>query len=99
MILNSRLLPEEREVHIWLDDVDRKWKAEVSIGKYITKFVKAGWKEISRATYDDGQAAIITFEAPENGVSIRKPIKRKMSEEHKKAAAERMRKLVSKSKS
>ena len=51
MILTGRLSQEEREVHIWLDDVDRKWKAEVSIGKYISKFQKAGWVEVRRDIY------------------------------------------------
>ena len=80
MILTGRLSQEEREVHIWLDDVDRKWKAEVSIGKYISKFQKAGWVEV----------AVVLFEAPEFAISIRKPTKRKVSEEQIEASRERM---------
>lgn len=90
MILTGRLSQEEREVHIWLDDVDRKWKAEVSIGKYISKFQKAGWVEVRRDTYKDGSVAVVLFEAPEFAISIRKPTKRKVSEEQIEASRERM---------
>lgn len=39
---NMRLLPEEREIILIMDDKDRKWKASCSSPTYIKKFEKQG---------------------------------------------------------
>lgn len=83
----------EREVHIWLDDIDRIWYAEVSIGKYINKFRKMGWKEEKTYCDKDGKTVMAMFSAPEFAVTIRKPVKRVVSDELKQAASERLSKL------
>lgn len=86
----NQLTRDEREVHISLDEVTNQWVAEVSIGKYITKFKKAGWREIRRLNYQDGRPAVVWFAAPDFALGIRKPVKRQMSDEQRKASAERM---------
>lgn len=86
----SQLSRDEREVHISLDEITNQWVAEVSIGKYITKFRKAGWREIRRLEYEDGRPAIVWFVAPDFALGIRKPIKRQMSDEQRKASADRL---------
>lgn len=86
----SQLSRDEREVHISLDEITNQWVAEVSIGKYITKFRKAGWREIRRLEYEDGRPAIVWFAAPDFALGIRKPIKRQMSDEQRKASADRL---------
>lgn len=86
----SQLSRDEREVHISLDEITNQWVAEVSIGKYITKFRKAGWREIQRLDYEDGRPAIVWFAAPDFALGIRKPIKRQMSDEQRKASADRL---------
>lgn len=74
-----KLAVEEREVHLWLDDIDRVWKAEASILKYINAFRRAGWKEISCENDSKGIPVIARFEAPAHAITIRKAerIKRK----------------------
>ena len=86
----SQLSRDEREVHISLDEITNQWVAEVSIGKYITKFRKAGWREIRRLEYEDGRPAIVWFAAPDFALGIRKPIKRQMSDDQRKASADRL---------
>lgn len=44
---NSKLLPEEREVILIMDDRDRKWKASCSSPTYMRKFEnKAGFVQV-----------------------------------------------------
>lgn len=90
-VTTSQLTSDEREVHLSLDEITNQWVAEVSISKYITKFRKAGWREIRRLDYPDGRPAIVWFAAPDFALSFRKPIKRQMSEEQRKASAARIR--------
>ena len=41
---SAKLLPEEREVVLVMDDKDRVWKASCSSPTYMRKFEKQGWK-------------------------------------------------------
>ena len=88
----QRLTAEEREVHIWLDDIGRVWRAESSILKYINAFRRAGWKEIRCESDDKGVPVIAQFEAPAHAISIRKAerVKREMTEEQRQALTERL---------
>ncbi|NMB69750.1 hypothetical protein GYA27_00910 [candidate division WWE3 bacterium] len=88
----QRLTLEEREVHLWFDDVDRVWRAEASILKYIRAFRKAGWKELCCDNDDNGTPVVATFEAPAHAISIRKAERKKrvMTEEQRVAAIERL---------
>lgn len=88
----KRLTAEEREVHLWFDDIGRVWKAEASILKYINTFRRAGWKEISCANDDNGVPVIAQFEAPAHAISIRKAERKKrgMTDEQKQALTERL---------
>ena len=87
----EQLSREEREVHISYDEITKQWLVEASVGKYINKFRKMGWKEIRTLQYQDGRTAIAWFVAPEFALSIRKPVKKTQSEEQRKASSERMR--------
>ncbi len=89
--IKQKLFREERELHIWIDEVDRVWKAETSIQKYINRFKKTGWITTSETYYEDGSVCSATFESPavSRGISIIKPI-RNITEEQRRALAERM---------
>lgn len=93
----DQLSREEREVHISYDEITKQWLVEASVGKYINKFRKMGWKEIRTLQYQDGRTAIAWFVAPEFALSIRKPVRKTQSEEQRKASSERMRAMRNKS--
>lgn len=80
-----RLLPEEREVILIMDDKDRQWKASCSSPTYMRKFEKQGWKCTDTEYYKDGTVCTKFYEAPCKSISIGKyeRPKRVMSEEQK----------------
>lgn len=88
----EKLSAEEREVHFWLDDVDRKWKADASIPKYIRRFERMGWEKLLQDCDQSGRPIYAMFEAPEHAVSIRaaEKKKREYTEEQRTAAARRL---------
>lgn len=92
----DQLSREEREVHISYDEITKQWLVETSVGKYINKFRKMGWKEIRTLQYQDGRTAIAWFVAPEFALSIRKPVRKTQSEEQRKASSERMKTMRNK---
>ena len=79
----AKLLPEEREIILIMDDRDRKWKARYSTPTYMRKFEKQGWKGTGTEYYKDGTVCIKFYEAPCKSISIGKyeRPKRNMSEE------------------
>lgn len=79
----AKLLPEEREVILIMDDRDRKWKASCSSPTYMRKFEKQGWKCTKTEYYKDGTVCTKFYEAPCKSISIGKyeRPKRNMSEE------------------
>lgn len=83
---------EEREVHIWLDDIDRVWRAEASIPKYIRSFQRAGWKQVASEVNDDGVEIYAAFEALTHAITIRKAekVKRVLTDEQREEAARRL---------
>lgn len=86
---NSKLLPEEREVILIMDDRERKWKASVSSPTYMRKFERQGWTCTGTTYYRDGTVCTKFFEAPcEKSITIGRAERPKrqgkpMSEEHK----------------
>lgn len=84
---------DEREVHFSLDDVDRVWRADSSIPKYIRLLHKAGWKQTASEKNSKGVEIYASFEAPAHAISIRKAKRQKrvMTDEQRAAAAERLR--------
>lgn len=82
---NAKLLPEEREIILIMDDRDRKWKASCSSPTYMRKFEKQGWKCTKTEYYKDGTVCTKFYEAPCKSISIgryERP-KRAMSDEQK----------------
>ena len=92
----AKLLPEEREIILIMDDRDRKWKASCSSPTYMRKFEKQGWKCTGTEYYKDGTVCTKFYEAPCKSISIGKyeRPKRNMSEEQ----IEKMQKARAKSK-
>lgn len=79
-----KLLPEEREVILVMNDRERKWEASVSSPTYMKKFERQGWKCVRTEYYRDGEVCTKFFEAPsEKSISVGKyeRPKRQMSEE------------------
>ena len=91
-----RLLPEEREIILIMDDRDRKWQASCSSPTYMKKFERQGWKCVRTEYYKDGTVCTKFYEAPCKSISIGKyeRPKRVMSEEQ----IEKMRQAREKSK-
>lgn len=91
---SSKLLPEEREVILIMDDRDRKWKASCSSPTYMRKFEKQGWLCTGIEYYRDGTVCTKFYEAPTaSSITIGKAERPKrqgkpMSEEHKKKLQE-----------
>lgn len=86
---SQRLLPEEREIVLIMDDRDRVWRASCSSPTYMRKFEKQGWKCVKTEYYNDGTVCTKFYEAPCKSISIGKyeRPRRVMSDEQK----ERMR--------
>lgn len=86
---NSKLLPEEREVILIMDDRERKWKASVSSPTYMRKFERQGWTCTGTSYYRDGTVCTKFFEVPcEKSITIGRAERPKrqgkpMSDEHK----------------
>jgi len=80
----AKLLQEEREVILIMDDKDRVWKASCSSPTYMRKFEKQGWKCTNTEYYKDGTVCTKFYEAPCKSISIGKyeRPKRTMSTEH-----------------
>lgn len=67
-----KLCKEEQELHIYIDEIDKVWVADVTTPKYINKFIKQGWTTKSIQYYKNGSPKSATFTAPKNAISIRK---------------------------
>lgn len=82
---NAKLLQEEREVVLVMDDKNRTWKASCSSPTYMRKFEKQGWKCTKIEYYKDGTVCTKFYEAPCKSISIGKyeRPKRVMSDEQK----------------
>lgn len=81
IVFNTQLTKEEKEVHINYDYVDKKWKLDTTLIKYYNKAKKQGWMQTAVYVYPDGSVLGGIFEAPEYGITIRKPIKREVKKE------------------
>jgi len=91
----SKPLQFEREttINIIMNE-NNEWVADIytNIHKYYTKCIRQGWEQTSETIHKDGSWVSATFRAPAKAISIGKANrpKRQMSEEQRKAAAERM---------
>lgn len=66
----QKLLQEEREVVLIMDDKNRIWKASCSSPTYMRKFEKQGWKCTGENYYKDGTVCTKFYEAPCKSISI-----------------------------
>lgn len=79
--INSRLTLEERETILIYDSVDKVWKMDTTITKHVNKAKKQGWKQTAEYVYEDGTVCGGAFEAPDKGITIRNPNKKRVMSE------------------
>lgn len=81
--LKERILPEERETHIWFDPSTQLWYLESNISRHFNKALRTGWTPVRKCVYEDGTVAAMYLKAAEQGITIKTPKKRELSDEHK----------------
>ena len=79
-ITGNKLVNEEREIHLYLDPVERVWILDAFMPKYFRKAVKQGWTPIREYIYEDGTVCGMSFTAPERCISFRNVEKKKLSD-------------------
>lgn len=86
------MITEERESIFITDDSIKEWTISSYQSKMWTKIERQGYKPYKTETME-GVVVCKYYKIPYSCVSIRKNVKREMSEEQKLAAAERMKKM------
>ena len=76
----DKLSIEEKEIHLYLDPVDRVWTFETFMPKYFRKALKQGWTPIKQYVYEDGTVCGMVLTGPERAITIRSTTKKQMSE-------------------
>lgn len=84
-VSGMKLTNEEREVHFYLDPIERIWVLDAFMPKYFHKAIKQGWTPIREYVYEDGTVYGMSFTAPERALTIRNTDKKKVSEKQYKA--------------
>lgn len=97
-VVNSKPLACEREMHTnTIQDDDGNWIVELdtNIQKYSNRCKKQGWTQISETTHTDGSWVSAVWKAPAKALTISKANKpkRQMTEEQRRAVAERFAKI------
>ena len=98
-VTNTKLTQAEREFFLNYNELDKVWVAESSIPKFWRKLEKKNWTCTGVQYYPDGTICSKTFTSNSpKGVNISDPTKakREMTDEQKRACAERMQKLWNK---
>lgn len=79
-VTGPRLSNEEREVHIYLDPIDKVWVLDAFMPKYFNKAIKQGWTPIRQYVYEDGTVCGMSLVGPERAITIRSTAKKQLSE-------------------
>lgn len=79
-VAGPKLSNEEREIHIYLDPIDRVWMLDSFMPKYFNKAIKQGWTPIRKYVYEDGTTCGMSFKGPERAITIRSVDKKQLSE-------------------
>ena len=79
--VTSRLSAEERETVLVYDNIEKKWFMDTTIPKHLNKAQKQGWKQTAEFVYEDGTVCGGAFEAPDKGITIRNPNKKRVMSE------------------
>lgn len=82
-VTGMKLSNEEREIHLYLDPIDRVWVLDAFMPKYFRKALKQGWTPIREYVYEDGTVIGMSLTAPERCISIRNIEKKKLSNKQK----------------
>ena len=77
---SGKLVPEEREVLLHYDPIDKSWTIDSTIPKFFNKALKQGWTLIEKHVYEDGVVFGMKLKAPERAVTFRNVEKKKMSD-------------------
>lgn len=77
-----KLTAEERETHLNFDYINKMWYMDSSITRHFNKAVRTGWEPIAQYIDKDGIVYRMQLRAPERGITIKTPEKRKISAEH-----------------
>jgi hypothetical protein len=95
-----KLCKDERETHLYIDEIDNCWIADVTIQRDINKFTKQGWAIKSKHCYADGSIHAIVFTAPRSAISIGKAnrSKRNLTEEQREKISNRLKESRNKNK-
>lgn len=97
-VVNTKPLPCEREMYTnTYQDENGEWvvELETNIQKYSNKCKKQGWTLVREFIHADGSWVSAVWKAPAKAITIAKANKpkRQMTEEQRKAAAERFAKI------
>lgn len=73
----NRILPEERETHLWYNPNTKTWTMESNIPKHFNKAVKQGWTVDHKFINEEGSVIAMQLSAAERAITIKTPVKRK----------------------
>ena len=79
--INSRLTLEERETVLVYNSAEKTWYVDTVVPKHMNKFKKQGWTQTAEYVYEDGTVCGGVFEAPDKGITIRNPNKKRVMSE------------------
>ena len=95
--INYTISQEEKETVLRFDYIDQCWYVETSVPKHITKFKKQGWEIVSQTINENDNVQVVEFKCDNpSSISINKAEKRKLTEEQRKVAAERLKQVRTK---
>lgn len=83
--ITTKLTKEERETILNYCESDGFWYIDTSVLVHIRKFDKLGYECIDTQYYRDGTIMAKRYKVPKYVISFRKPEKRKISVEQRKA--------------
>lgn len=79
--INSRLTLEERETVLVYNSAEKTWYVDTVVPKHMNKFKKQGWTQTAEYVYEDGTVCGGAFCAPDKGITIRNPNKKRVMSE------------------
>ena len=79
--ITSRLSADEKEVVLVYDVESKTWTMDSTVPKYFRKAMKQGWTPIRQYVYEDGTVCGMVLTAPEKGINIRNPNKKRVMSE------------------
>ena len=95
----QKLSKDERETVLIYNEADGYWEIFTAVAKHMRKFDRLKYECTRTEYYENGEVYAKFYKVPPNAISFRDPTKkREISEESRKAAAERLKALHKKGK-